>query len=79
MTFAQAIEALKRRGIPQKEMALYLEVSVGMISQYKTGVASPPIETAHKIVEFIETRLGLKTTIDQLFPRKESRPDVQAQ
>lgn len=56
MTTGKAIAKLRReRGIGQKELADYLTLSVGTISNYENGVHSPDLETLCRIADFFET------------------------
>ncbi len=42
------------RGIYQKDLAEYLEVSVGTISNYENGVHSPDLNTLCKLAEYFQ-------------------------
>lgn len=46
------IELRKEKGIYQKELAVYLNVSIGTISNYENGVHNPDPETLVMLAEF---------------------------
>lgn len=53
MSFGQKLFQLRsERGIYQKEIAEFLAVSVGTISNYENGVHSPDLETLCKLAEY---------------------------
>lgn len=56
MTTGETIARLRReRGIGQKELANYLTLSVGTVSNYENDVHSPDLETLCRIADFFET------------------------
>lgn len=48
------IELRRERGIFQKELAEYLGVSIGTVSNYEHGVHNPDPETLKKLADFFE-------------------------
>lgn len=48
------IQLRKERGIYQKELAAYLNVSIGTISNYEHGVHSPDPETLKKLADYFD-------------------------
>lgn len=53
MDFCQTLTDLRtERGIYQKELAAYLNVSIGTISNYEQGVHSPDLATLCKLADF---------------------------
>lgn len=60
-------ELREERGIYQKELALYLKVSIGTISNYEKGVHYPDLETLGKLADFFGV------TTDYLLNRTEYR------
>lgn len=68
MSVGQNIKRLrKERGICQKELAAFLNLSVGTISNYEKGVHSPDLVTTGKIADFFGV------TTDFLLGRTEHR------
>lgn len=62
---------LGRKGIAQGELAKRMDVTPNTISQYKTGVRTPPMDTLEKLVE------ALGVTLPEFFACKDdSKPDV---
>lgn len=53
------------RGVYQKQLAAYLHVSIGTISNYENGVHSPDLNTLSKIAEFFHV------SVDYLLDRTE--------
>jgi transcriptional regulator with XRE-family HTH domain len=51
------IELRKEKGIYQKELATYLEVSTGTISNYEKGVHNPDLKALCKIADFYDVSL----------------------
>lgn len=74
MEFSEKLYRLRiARGIYQKELAVYLHVSVGTVSNYENGVHSPDLKTLSKIAEFFHVsvdylldRTDYTGTIDDL-------------
>mgnify|MGYP002511354712 CR=1 FL=1 len=55
MKFGELLARLrKERGILQKELATYLEVTVATISNYEKGIHSPDYETLIKLADFFD-------------------------
>lgn len=55
MSFGEKLFQLRtERGILQKELAEYLSVSVGTISNYENSVHSPDLETLCKFAEYFQ-------------------------
>lgn len=53
MNFGEKLFKLRtERGIYQKELAEYLEVSIGTISNYENGVHYPDLATLCKFAEY---------------------------
>lgn len=53
MNFGERLHQLRTgRGIYQKQLAEYLQVSIGTISNYENGVHYPDLETLCKFAEF---------------------------
>lgn len=53
MNLAERLQSLRQsRNILQKEVAAYLKVSVGTISNYENGVHQPDLETLNKLADF---------------------------
>lgn len=58
MEFGDIISALRaEKGIYQKELADYLKVSIGTISNYEQGIHNPDFDTLCKIADFYEVSL----------------------
>ena len=74
MEFGKNISALRaERGIYQKELADYLKVSIGTISNYEQGIHNPDYETLCKLADFygvsidyLMGRTAIRTCIDEL-------------
>ncbi len=74
MEFGKIISALRaERGIYQKELADYLKVSIGTISNYEQGIHNPDYETLCKLADYYEVsidylmgRTSIRTRIDDL-------------
>lgn len=74
MEFSEKLYRLRiAKGIYQKELAVYLHVSVGTVSNYENGVHSPDLKTLSKIAEFFHVsvdylldRTDYAGTIDDL-------------
>lgn len=53
MDFGEKLYRLRvERGIYQKQLAVYLHVSVGTISNYENGIHSPDLKTLSKLASF---------------------------
>lgn len=53
MAIAEKLRYLREsKGVYQKELASYLKVSIGTISNYETGVHKPDLVTLGKIADF---------------------------
>lgn len=53
MDFGEKLYRLRvARGIYQKQLALYLHVSVGTISNYENGIHSPDLKTLSKLASY---------------------------
>lgn len=66
-------ELRKDRGLLQKELAQLLDVSIGTISNYETGVHNPEIETLIKLADYFNVsvdymlgRIKFKISLDAL-------------
>jgi transcriptional regulator with XRE-family HTH domain len=58
MNLGQLLVELRReKGIYQKELATYLEVSTGTISNYEKGVHNPDLDALCKIADFYDISL----------------------
>lgn len=58
MEFGEIICALRaEKGIYQKELADYLKVSIGTISNYEQGIHNPDFNTLCSIADFYEVSL----------------------
>lgn len=47
----------KEKGIGQKELAAYLHVSVGTVSNYENGVHSPDVDTLIRIADYYDVSM----------------------
>lgn len=55
MEFGEFLAKLrKERGILQKELAAYLNLSIGAISNYERGVHTPDLKTLVKLADFYD-------------------------
>lgn len=67
MEFGEIISALRaEKGIYQKELADYLKVSIGTVSNYEQGIHHPDFDTLCSIADFYEVSLDYllgRTTI----------------
>ncbi len=67
MEFGEIISALRaEKGIYQKELADYLKVSIGTVSNYEQGIHNPDFDTLCSIADFYEVSLDYllgRTTI----------------
>lgn len=55
MSIAEKLKYIREsKGVYQKELASYLRVSIGTISNYETGVHKPDLGTLGKIADFYE-------------------------
>lgn len=53
MSIAEKLRYVReRKGVYQKELASYLKVSIGTISNYETGIHQPDLVTLGKIADF---------------------------
>lgn len=74
MKFGELLARLrKERGILQKELAAYLNVTVATISNYEKGVHTPDYETLVKLADFFDVstdyllhRTDYRASIDSL-------------
>lgn len=58
MEFGDIISALRaEKGIYQKELADYLKVSIGTVSNYEQGIHNPDFDTLCSIADFYEVSL----------------------
>lgn len=58
MEFGKIIAALRNeKGVYQKELADYLKVSIGTISNYEQGIHNPDFETLCKLADFYDVSL----------------------
>lgn len=58
MEFGEIISALRaEKGIYQKELADYLKVSIGTVSNYEQGIHNPDFHTLCSIADFYEVSL----------------------
>lgn len=68
MEFGKVISELRsEKGIYQKELADYLKVSIGTISNYEQGIHSPDFETLCKLADYYDV------SIDYMMGRTEIR------
>lgn len=66
MEFGERLYRLRlERGVYQKELAIFLHVSIGTVSNYENGVHSPDLKTLSKIAEFFHV------SVDYLLDRTE--------
>ena len=72
MKFGELLASLRReRGILQKELAAYLNVTVATISNYEKGVHAPDYETLVKLADFFDV------STDYLLQRTEYKSSIQ--
>ena len=72
MKFGELLASLRReRGILQKELAAYLNVTVATISHYEKGVHAPDYETLVKLADFFDV------STDYLLQRTEYKSSIQ--
>lgn len=72
MKFGELLASLRReRGILQKELAAYLNVTVATISNYEKGVHAPDYETLVKLAVFFDV------STDYLLQRTEYKSSIQ--
>ncbi len=72
MKFGELLASLRReRGILQKELAAYLNVTVATISNYEKGVHAPDYETLVKLADFFDV------STDYLLHRTEYKSSIQ--
>lgn len=58
MEFGKVISKLRaERGVYQKELADYLKVSIGTISNYEQGIHNPDFDTLVKLADFYDVSL----------------------
>lgn len=58
MEFGKIISALRaEKGIYQKELADYLKVSIGTISNYEQGIHSPDFDTLCKLADYYDVSI----------------------
>ena len=66
MDFGERLYSLRiERGVYQKQLAAYLHVSVGTISNYENGVHSPDLKALRRIADFFHV------SVDYLLDRTE--------
>ncbi|MBO5283682.1 MAG: helix-turn-helix transcriptional regulator [Lachnospiraceae bacterium] len=66
MEFGERLYRLRiEQGVYQKQLAIYLNVSVGTISNYENGVHSPDLKSLRKIADYF------KVSVDYLLGRTE--------
>ncbi len=66
MDFGERLYRLRiERGVYQKQLAAYLHVSVGTISNYENGVHSPDLKALRRIADFFHV------SVDYLLDRTE--------
>lgn len=71
MKFGELLARLrKEKGILQKELATYLNVTVATISNYEKGVHSPDYETLVKLADFFDV------STDYLLQRTDYRASI---
>lgn len=71
MNINETLKMLREeRGIYQKELALYLNVTLGTISNYENGIHSPDLDSLCKLADFY----GVST--DYLLGRTSYRGDL---
>lgn len=72
MDFGEKLYRLRiERGIYQKQLAAYLHVSVGTISNYENGVHSPDLKTLCKLANYFHV------SADYLLDRTEYIPPIE--
>lgn len=72
MEFGRIISALRaERGIYQKELADYLNVSIGTVSNYEQGIHSPDLDTLCKLADYYAV------SIDYLLGRTDIRSPIE--
>ena len=72
MKFGELLASLRReRGILQKELAAYLNVTVATISNYEKGVHAPDYETLVKLADFFDV------STDYMLQRTEYKSSIQ--
>ena len=72
MKFGELLASLRReRGILQKELAAYLNVTVATISNYEKGVHAPDYETLVRLADFFDV------STDYLLQRTEYKSSIQ--
>lgn len=72
MDFGEKLYRLRiERGIYQKQLAAYLHVSVGTISNYENGVHSPDLKTLCKLANYFHV------SVDYLLDRTEYIPPIE--
>lgn len=72
MDFGEKLYRLRiERGIYQKQLASYLHVSVGTISNYENGVHSPDLKTLCKLANYFHV------SADYLLDRTEYIPPIE--
>lgn len=75
MDLTKTLKMLREeRGICQKELALYLNVTIGTVSNYENGIHSPDLDTLCRLADFYgvstdyllgRTRYRAPLTLDQ--------------
>lgn len=71
MKVGEILTALrKERGLGQKELAAYLNLSTGTISNYENGVHSPDLDTLCQLADYFDV------TTDYLLNRTDMRHDL---
>ena len=71
MKVGEILAALRaERGLVQKELAAYLNLSTGTISNYENGVHSPDLDTLCQLADYFDV------TTDYLLNRTDMRHDL---
>lgn len=71
MKVGEILTALRtERGLVQKELAAYLNLSTGTISNYENGVHSPDLDTLCQLADYFDV------TTDYLLNRTDMRHDL---
>lgn len=72
MDLGNIISALRvEKGIYQKELADYLNVSIGTVSNYEQGIHNPDLDTLCKIADYYQV------STDYLMGRTDFRADLE--
>ncbi len=69
MNFGEKLYRLRvERGIYQKQLAAYLHVSVGTISNYENGIHSPDLKTLSKLASYFRVSRTICWTARTMSP-----------